>query len=129
MATIEWDGATRIEQLLKILDISRADFIRETGLKRSVVAHALIDDRAISKDVAKSIINKYPNINSEWLLEGKGDIFHVVDWRFISDHGPRQALALDEILATLVEEIREIKEVIKPLINKALNPKQEKRII
>jgi plasmid maintenance system antidote protein VapI len=63
------------EQLIKIMThftISSTRFADEIGVQRSSVSHILSGRNKPSYDFIIKILEKYPSINSLWLLTGKG---------------------------------------------------------
>jgi len=66
---------TMKEQLIKIMthfNISSTRFADEIGVQRSSVSHILSGRNKPSYDFIIKILEKYPSINSLWLLTGKG---------------------------------------------------------
>lgn len=66
---------TRIEQLLKSLAISPSQFADEVKVQRSSVSHVLSGRNKPSLDFITKIIKRYPEINTDWLLSGRGAMF------------------------------------------------------
>jgi hypothetical protein len=67
----------RILQLLENKKISRAKFFKETGIKRGFLDSDKLN-QAVSDEHFAKIIAKYPDINIEWLLTGKGEMLRNV---------------------------------------------------
>jgi plasmid maintenance system antidote protein VapI len=66
------------DQLIKIMthfNISSTRFADEIGVQRSSVSHILSGRNKPSYDFIIKILEKYPSINTLWLLTGKGTMF------------------------------------------------------
>jgi transcriptional regulator with XRE-family HTH domain len=66
------------DRIIKILDkenISAAKFADVLGVQRSSISHILSGRNKPSLDFVQRILQKFPNINSDWLLFGKGNIY------------------------------------------------------
>ncbi|MBR4678167.1 MAG: helix-turn-helix transcriptional regulator [Bacteroidales bacterium] len=66
------------DRILKILDkenISAAKFADVLGVQRSSISHILSGRNKPSLDFVQRILQKFPEINSDWLLFGKGNIY------------------------------------------------------
>jgi len=62
----------RISQLIKSKKITASQFADEIGVQRSSVSHVLSGRNKPSLDFVTKILLAYPDINSDWLLSGKG---------------------------------------------------------
>ncbi|MBN1596931.1 MAG: helix-turn-helix transcriptional regulator [Bacteroidales bacterium] len=65
-------------QLIKILEtegLSPAKFADEIGVQRSSISHILSGRNKPSYDFIMKIVERFPGINTEWLLTGYGSIF------------------------------------------------------
>jgi transcriptional regulator with XRE-family HTH domain len=65
----------RISRLIKSQKISASQFADEIGVQRSSVSHVLSGRNKPSLDFITKIINSYPDVNSDWLLTGKGNMW------------------------------------------------------
>jgi len=65
----------RIEKILKIEQISSAKFADEIGIQRSTMSHILAGRNNPSLEVFQRILRKFPNINSDWLVLGIGEMY------------------------------------------------------
>lgn len=64
----------RIEKIMQLLGLTSGQFAQEIGIQTSTLSHILNERNKPSLDVMKKILNRYPNINSEWLILGQGSI-------------------------------------------------------
>ncbi|GAB1415227.1 helix-turn-helix transcriptional regulator [Paludibacter sp.] len=65
----------RIERILQMEKLSIGQFAQEIGITNSSLSHILNERNRPSLDVIKKILNRYPNINSDWLIFGQGSMF------------------------------------------------------
>lgn len=65
----------RIEKIIKDESISSSKFADELGIQRSSISHILSGRNKPSLDVFQRILRKYPNINSDWLILGIGQMY------------------------------------------------------
>ena len=66
---------TRIETLLRAEHISSSKFADVIGVQRSSVSHILSGRNNPSLDFIQKILNRFPLINSDWLLSGRGNMY------------------------------------------------------
>ena len=65
------------DQLIKILthfNISATRFADEIGVQRSSISHILSGRNKPSYDFIVKVLEKYPSLDSLWLLTGKGEM-------------------------------------------------------
>lgn len=65
----------RISKVLKIKGLTASKFAEEIGVQRSNISHILSGRNKPSLELVLKILEKYPDINPDWLLRGKGEIF------------------------------------------------------
>jgi len=58
--------------VLKIKNLTPSKFADEIGIQRSSMSHIMSGRNLPSLDLITKILNKYPDINSEWLIQGVG---------------------------------------------------------
>jgi transcriptional regulator with XRE-family HTH domain len=62
----------RLLQLLKSEGINPTKFAERIGVQRSSISHILSGRNKPSYDFIVKILEKFPNLNPDWLLRGKG---------------------------------------------------------
>jgi transcriptional regulator with XRE-family HTH domain len=67
----------RIELLIKLKNISPAQFADELDVQRANVSHILNGRNKPSLDFVQRIIRRYPDVNIRWLLFGEGEILSL----------------------------------------------------
>lgn len=65
----------RIELIRQHEGMSSADFAEAIGVARATVTHILQGRNKPSLDVMLGIHKRFPNVNLDWLLTGKGEMF------------------------------------------------------
>ena len=64
----------RIREVIDYSQLSAAAFADTIGISRSGLTHLLTGRNQPSLDVAKKILAKYPEISTEWLIMGMGEM-------------------------------------------------------
>ncbi|MDR2121360.1 MAG: helix-turn-helix transcriptional regulator [Tannerella sp.] len=62
----------RISQLMKAEGFPPSKFADEIGIQRAVISHISTGRNDPSKDVIIKILERFPDINPDWLLFGRG---------------------------------------------------------
>ena len=66
---------TRLDQFIAAENISKAEFADNIGVARASVSHILAGRNKPSYDFITGIMQRYPRLNMEWLLAGKGKMY------------------------------------------------------
>ena len=66
---------TRIQQFLQTEQITPAKLADTLGVQRSNISHILTGRNKPSFDFIEKMLKKYPQLNSDWLILGKGNMF------------------------------------------------------
>ncbi|WP_281235144.1 S24 family peptidase [Flavobacterium gelatinilyticum] len=64
----------RIKQYIDFRGMKVSAFEREVGMSNGSFASQLKNDKTIGVDKLENILNRYPDINVEWLMYGVGDM-------------------------------------------------------
>ena len=67
----------RIKQVMDYSQLSTTTFADTIGISRSGLTHLLTGRNQPSLDVARKILAKFPEISTEWLIMGMGDMFRT----------------------------------------------------
>lgn len=65
----------RVEQLIAKVAMSKASFSKATGISTVILSHISSGRNKVSLTAVEQIIMAYPNVSTEWLLLGKGQMF------------------------------------------------------
>lgn len=68
----------RIQLLLKTMNLSPSQFADEIQVQRSSISHILSGRNKPSLDFVLKILSSYSEINSEWLMFGKGKMMKEI---------------------------------------------------
>ena len=68
----------RIQLILKTMNLSPTRLADEIGVQRSGVSHILSGRNKPSLDFVMKILATFPEINSDWLMFGKGQMFNAL---------------------------------------------------
>jgi len=109
----------RILLVLKIKNLTPSKFADEIGIQRSSMSHIMSGRNLPSLDLITKILNKYPDINSEWLLQGAGPMMKTIQIDLFEQ--PTEAKA-----AATIEKATQVTDDIPPLIEKKAQPQIEK---
>lgn len=66
---------SRLKQLMDSLNISKSEFANMLGISPATVSHLLSGRNNPSYEIISTINEKFPQINLEWLINGKGDMY------------------------------------------------------
>lgn len=69
----------RILQFLNKEKITATRLADQIGVQRSSISHILSGRNKPSFDFIEKLLNKYPDLNAEWLLLNKGDMYKGED--------------------------------------------------
>ena len=64
----------RLQQLLELKNLTPAKFAQIVGIERSAVSHFLAGRNNPSQKTIFKILEKFPDISSEWFIMGQGEI-------------------------------------------------------
>ena len=119
----------RIILLLKTQDLTSSQFADEIGVQRSSISHILSGRNNASLEFVTKILKRFPDLNSDWLIFGKGAMYResnaaLADKLALSDELREPdlfSMPIEEELPKVIPEVKEeiITEVIKetPIIN------------
>lgn len=64
----------RIRLILRTKNLSASTFADEIGVQRSAISHILSGRNNPSLEFIQKILRRYPELNTEWVLSGKGEM-------------------------------------------------------
>ena len=67
----------RIEQVIRVLGLSARQFAEEIGAQPGTISNMMSGRNNPSLDVMRRIMQRYPTLNPEWLILGKGDMWRT----------------------------------------------------
>lgn len=69
----------RIIEILKTFNLSAAQLSEQIGVQRSSISHIMSGRNKPSLDFIQKLLTRYPEINPNWLLFGKGELLKSVN--------------------------------------------------
>jgi len=70
----------RIQLLVKALNYTAAQFADEVGVQKSGISHIISGRNNPSLDFIQKILLRFPEVNMDWLMFGKGPVFKDRDF-------------------------------------------------
>ena len=104
----------RILLVLKIKNLTPSKFADEIGIQRSSMSHIMSGRNLPSLDLITKILNKYPDINSEWLLQGVGPMMKTIQIDLFEQ--PAETKAIEKQAAVTAETAPVIEKKAEPSI-------------
>jgi transcriptional regulator with XRE-family HTH domain len=116
----------RILKILNTENMSSAKFADILGVQRSNISHILSGRNNPGLDFLQKVLLKFPTINPEWLIIGKGEMFKQtkqteINFEYNSEHPPQssQKNMVESIpiqkefqIQTIVQKPKSIKQVM-----------------
>jgi DNA-binding XRE family transcriptional regulator len=65
----------RIKKIMEYYELSPASFAEQIGINRSNLTHLFSGRNQPSLELAKKILHYFPNVKTEWLIMGVGEMF------------------------------------------------------
>jgi transcriptional regulator with XRE-family HTH domain len=115
----------RIQKFITKEGISPAHFADEIGVQRSSVSHILSGRNNPSFDFIQKILDRYKNLNAEWLIMGLGEMYKKVEKNisFFSDPVRKEVSSLQKDLFT---ENNAVKSEAPPVY---ASPKEKEMVV
>lgn len=98
----------RIKSLIAQLGLSTRAFALSCGLRQNTLSNQLNGMRELSLSTVMAILGAYPDVSSDWLLKGEGEMFKTV----VSDANADRVIKLIDTITTLQEAINAKSETI-----------------
>ncbi len=143
---------TRLKQFLAAENITQSQFADKIEVSRASISHVLSGRNNPSYEFIKAIMSKYPTLNMEWLMFGKGKMYNTPQQS--SRENAREDVLFNDLFAETeskpseitdeasnhdVEEYTEIQKpepaqptvpfsVIKDLVESTQQPVQQRKV-
>jgi transcriptional regulator with XRE-family HTH domain len=102
----------RISLLIQAKNLSAAQFADEIGVQRSSISHLMSGRNKPSLDLIQKTLQRFPEVSSEWLLFGKGEM--VRELNLFETQSRLDEIRFDEKQIVNPEPVRE-NEVVEPI--------------
>ncbi len=120
--------STRLEFIMKHYEISSTIFADKIGVQRSSISHLLSGRNNPSLDFIVKILDKFPELNFNWLVRGTGEPFSNIENKE-KKMNPFSPTLFDSVLEKPTENDIPIKTVIKEQIERSSLPIDKKKPI
>lgn len=115
----------RILELIRVNEITAWKFAELLGVQPSSISHIISGRNKPSFDFIEKILLNFPDIDPDWLILGKGEMFRqVVIDTIVENDDVFTSISLEENNASVVDEITTIKEDDENNIDLFTNVKQ-----
>lgn len=114
----------RIQLILKSKNLSSSQFADEIQVQRSSISHILSGRNKPSLDFVTKILSTYPEVNSDWLIFGKGQMVRQEK----QDSKITEPTKPDIIVDEIKEEVKPKKEISSPTSQPKNNQETESLI-
>ncbi len=98
---------SRLQAILHNYQLTAAEFAKIIGVNPSGLSHILSGNRNnLSMDTILKILKKYPDINLDWLVLGKGEMLKTSDYNneLFKDNGNSDVNSGTETLGSVLSE-------------------------
>lgn len=109
---------TRLKQFLAAENITQAQFADSIEVVRASVSHVLSGRNNPSYDFVRSIMLKYPKLNIEWLMFGKGKMYKDNNYEELPSY-PEANKEDDALLFELETKVSDPKKSLSETITSA----------
>lgn len=117
----------RLQLLLKTKNLSASQLADETGIQRSIMSHVMNGRNKASLDFILRILKKYPDINPDWFLFGKGPM--IRDNTLFDQEQSGELETVKKQNEQLKEQVDQLNETIQRLQAEKEEPNQQQASI
>lgn len=110
----------RIETFLAETKMSPSIFADAIGVQRATISHILSGRNNPSLDFVQKVLSRFPNLNPDWILSGKGEIWRDADNSEGSEEMPKVLTRNTQSQQRALFDI--------PVANKTSDQEEEKNI-
>lgn len=97
----------RIKKILSAKKLTPRQFAEEIGIQPSGMSHILSGRNRPSLDFVVKVLGRYPDISTQWLVMGKGDIFTNVNLKHIDQQDNEEQTLFTSDIKPKVKDIAE----------------------
>ena len=103
----------RLKQFIEYLGISVRGFEQKISVSNGLIARFLSKNTTIQSDVLSKICDRFPELNPNWLITGKGEMLHEASKQIPTDSTITALLARIEDLARENGQLQAENEMLK----------------
>ena len=119
---------TRLQQFLGAENISQSQFADSIGVARASISHILAGRNRPGFDFIESMAKRYPTLNLEWLITGKGKMYKA-DFAPVQQVQERPSDTVEETLFSEPEPVPEVPKTERVTLSKANQRANKQRSI
>lgn len=114
----------RLEQFLTAENISQSSFADSIGVARASVSHILAGRNKPGFDFIENMSKRYPTLNLEWLITGKGKMYKEANIREQNDYFAGSLFSQTEVSPSVPVDAKP-SELVQPEELKPITVKSE----
>lgn len=96
----------RLSQILTFKQISSSAFADTLEIQRSNMSHYLNGRNKPGVEILQKILDKFPEINADWLLMGRGEMTTIVESDLFSNYqGPQHNPSVSAVQAPILKKV------------------------
>lgn len=119
----------RINKLIGSENLTPTKFADIIGVQRSAISHILSGRNKPSFDLIQRILTKFPRINAEWLIVGKGEMYKTIIQQRLFDVDIKPAENKVEVKQTIVNQESTVITPSPKVVENRVNDSSIERII
>lgn len=119
---------TRLQQFLGAENISQSQFADSIGVARASVSHILAGRNRPGFDFIESMAKRYPTLNLEWLITGKGKMYKA-DFAPVQPVKENPSETVEDTLFSEPEPLPEAPKTERITLNRAAQHANKQRSI
>lgn len=120
---------TRINKLIGSENLTPTKFADIIGVQRSAISHILSGRNKPSFDLIQRILTKFPRINAEWLIVGKGEMYKTIVQQRLFDVDIKPAENKVEVKQQIVNQESTVITTSPKVVENRVNDSSIERII
>ena len=111
----------RIKELINDESLNSAQFANEVGIAASSLHHIISGRNNPSLDVIQKILQRYPQVNAEWLINGKGKKYkNLIQGKLFDIPLEEEKRAINSNVETIKEDLSNRSEAIETVTQEDL---------
>ena len=120
---------TRIHRLIGSENLTPTKFADIIGVQRSAISHILSGRNKPSFDLIQRILTKFPRVNAEWLIVGKGEMYKTIVQQRLFDVDIKPAETKVEVNQPIVNQESTVIASSPKVVENRVNDSSIERII
>ncbi len=98
------DFVKRLEKILEFYQLTATAFAEEVDFNRSTISHLLSGRNKPSLEFVMKLLKKFPEVEMDWLLLGKGSFPSTLEKKTITSHPKQKSNSNEEKTLDLFSE-------------------------